>query len=256
MCRNLVLFAITASFTLSLAGCGGSLTTKELEEQNNELASQLAKADERIVQLEEGNATLSALLSEQQRLAMILDSEKSSRTQASSELRLQVRQYMQSELDRLKDFLLTSNLFDYVGGELIERGQLESEPVILVDLANPIPRKGTLTGVAGLFSAPSSFRVAVLRPVNGRYVVIWQSTLLEAARGEIKMRFPVSVGVESGDVIAYEFPETVGVSFDRGTGDMRLSKKGLALGATVSSDSLKEKNQKRAYSLGVFAILE
>ena len=233
------------------------MSVKTLEDKNRDLESQLLAVDRELDRLRLDNRLLKAELSEQKRLSEILDLEKSSRKQASHDLKMLIRQYMQRELDQLKDFLLQTDILDYVGSEQIARTEFDAAPAALVDLANPVPRRGTLTGFSAVLAAPTKVSVAVLRPLNGRYVVVWKSQEFEVNEtGAIRLSFPVSIGVEQGDVLAYEFSESVEVSFDRGTGDTRLFSKRFSLGDFISLADLKQKKEKRAYSLGVFAILE
>src|SRR5690606_11768928 len=120
-----------------------------------------------------------------------------SRIQESSVLRGQVRRFVQNQIDAYKDFLVQGGLLDYVGGELVERANVEQRPAFIVDLANPVPRPGTLTGVGAHFVQPGRFSVKVLRRVDQNLVVIWDSKPLTVTQPGInRINFAVGVGVE------------------------------------------------------------
>jgi len=87
-------------------------------------------------------------------------------------------------------------------------------------------------------------------------VVIWQSDSLQAPRaGVTRVNFPVSVGVEKGDFMAYYFHAAGLVSYDTGTGNTRYQDKPVALGELVKASRLDGEREKRAYSLGVYGLL-
>lgn len=245
------------SLAIVLAACQATPQVSELQNQNASLEKELAGAKQRIAQLQKQENALQGQVQELEQLASVLTNEKTSRVQESSELRAQVRRFVQQQIDDLKAFLVKGELLDYVGSALVERSQTEDKPLTLVDLAHPMPRAGSLTGVTGEFTAPTDVQLKVMRPVEDGFVVIWESSLLAVpAAGVTTVPLPVSVGVEPGDVVAYVFPEAPAVSFDRGTGDTRYTTKDLALGDMIRASSLSGEKQKRAYSLGVYAILD
>lgn len=245
------------SLCIALTGCEITPEVQELLDENAKLETGLSEAQQQINSLESEQDILAADNTELKRVMAILDTEKSSRVEESSGLRMQIRKFTQMQIDQLKEFLVQSNLLDYVGEELFDRTKIDATPAVLIDLANPIPRQGTLIGVSGHFSQTTDFFANILRPVSGRFVVIWQSPKITTeGRGYERFRFPLSVGIEKGDVIAYNFPTSVGVKYDHGTGQTLLSKRSFLLGASVDTSSLKYRDEKRAYSLGVNAILE
>ena len=73
--------------------------------------------------------------------------------------------------------------------------------------------------------------------------------------GRQRLEFPVTVGVEKGDVLAYHLAQPGMVGFDTGTGDTRYLDEDIAVGTTVKPSSLEGENDKRAYSVGVFGLL-
>lgn len=152
--------------------------------------------------------------------------------------------------------MVQGGLLDYVGGELVERSNIEEKPLLLVDLMNTIPGPGTLTGVGAHFVKPGTFTVKVLRPVDDKLVVIWDSNPLKVTTPGInRINFLVGVVVEKGDVIAYDFKSGVAVSFDEGTGDTRFLSGELKLGDATKASSLDGEKRRRAYSLGVYGLL-
>lgn len=240
-----------------LLSCQTSPNIQRLEMEKAEVEAELESARQQISSLESERRILAGDNAELKRVMAILDTEKSSRTQESTQLRMQVRKFTQAQIDNLKEFLVQSDLLDYIGEEIFDRTKMGAEPGVLVDFANPIPRNGSLIGVNGYFAQPTHFFVNVLRPLNDRYVVIWQSQVVEVNKlGYQRVRFPVSVGVEKGDVIAYDFPVSIGVKYDQGTGNTLMSKRSYPLGASIEAGSLKGEEERRAYSLGVIAILE
>src|SRR5690606_11769446 len=122
-------------------------------------------------------------------------------------------------IDAHRNFLIQGGLLDYVGGELVQRAKLDPNAIFLVDLANPMLRTGTLTGVGGYFAKPATFSVKILRQVEQNLVVIWDSKPLAVTRAGLnRIDFSVSVGIEQGDVIGYYLADPASVSFDEGTG--------------------------------------
>lgn len=243
-------------FALVLSACQTQPNSKQMQDQNMQLKADLERANNTIAQLQIQEGELRQNLAEKERVMDVLGTEKSSRVQESSELRGQVRLFVQNQIDAYKEFLVQGGLLDYVGGELVERANVELKPIFVVDLANPIPRAGTLTGVGAHFVQPGRFSVKVLRRVDQDLVVIWDSKPLVVTQAGInRINFPVSVGVEQGDLIGYYFDEGVAVSFDEGTGDTRFQSNEVGLGATVRIRALQGEKLHRAYSLGVYGLL-
>ncbi len=242
---------------LLLSACVVAPDVKVLQDEKASLEQQIASLNKRLAELEANNRVQQQTVAELNRVVGVLDTEKSSRVAESSSLRSQVRKFVQQQIDSLKEFLVLSDLLDYVGGELVERSQVEDKSLLLVDVANPIPRSGTLTGVSAHFVKPTPFVVKVMRRSEGQLVVVWQSSLIRVpATGMQRFNFPVTVGLEKNDVIAYFFPDTVGVSFDEGTSDVRYLNDDLGLGGNVKVSSLLGDTKKRAYSIGVYGLLD
>lgn len=242
---------------VQLIACQSTPEVAALSEKNADLQAQLASARQQISSFEAEQRIMAADNTELKRINAILDSEKTNRQEESAQLRLNVREFAQAQIDALKEFLVQSNLLDYIGEALLDRNHIDSAAGVLVDIANPIPRKGSMIGVNGHFAQATRFSVSILRPITDRYVVIWQSELVEFdGEGYQRQRFPVSVGVEKGDILAYDFPNAIGVKYDKGTGGTLVSPRSFVLGAAVDAGALQYAEEKRAYSLGVFAILD
>lgn len=260
--KKISLISIIAVSVL-LAACQQPANIKQMQMENDRLAQQLAETQSEVVALKNNEQLLQSDIDELNRVAAVLGTEKSSRAAESSELRGQVRKFVQQHIDALKKFLQEGNLLDYVGSELVVRANTNAvasiekpAPQLLVDFANPVPKAGTLTGVAGVATAPTDIFVKVLRQVDQSWVVIWSSPQLEFTKtGLNRANFPVGVGVEKGDIIAYYFPVAATISFDMGTGDVRASDEGIKIGGLLKESKLAGKNKRYSYSLGVFGLL-
>jgi hypothetical protein len=239
-----------------VSACQSPPNIQQLQNENNALQQQLSSSNQQVELLEADKEVLQNDMAELQRVMGVLGQEKSSRVTESTNLRGEVRQFVQLQMDSLKQFLLASDLLDYIGGETVARSKVDESPMLVVDLYNAVPRNGILTGLRGYFQRPGSLSVRVLRPVEDDLVVIWASRSIEVQeQGEQQLKFPVSVGVEKGDHLAYYFAEPGMVSFDTGTGDSRYLSSDKLVGNIVRPSSLKGANEKRAYSVGVFGLL-
>lgn len=241
---------------VALYGCQTPPDLQALQDKNGSLQQQLGTANKQIRQLETEQESLEQDIAELNRVVTVLGMEKSSRVTSSTNLRGQVRQFVQNQVDSLKAFLLASDLLDYVGGALVQRSSFDEEPVLVVDLVNRIPLNGSLMGIEGYFQAPGAISVKVLRPIDGSLVVIWDSQPLTVTEpGQQRISFPVSVGIEQGDYLAYFLNQPGLVGYDMGTGDSRFINEDMSVGTSIRKSSLIGKKEKRAYSLGVFGLL-
>jgi len=251
------LYLLAVSSLLMLSACQTPINTQELESRNQSLKTQVEVAQDKIRTLESERQQLQGALDESNRILKIIGKEKSSRFTQSTLLRSQVRQFAQDQIDVYKSFLVNNNLLDYVGGELVNRKQYDNRPIMLVDLKNTIPRPGVLTGIGAWFVKPTQMTVKVLRKIEDKLVVVWESRTLNISKtGMIKTRFKVTVGVEKGDVLGYYFPKAATVAFDKGTGNTRYLNQNLRPGSSISPSSLDGEEQQRAYSLGVYGLLK
>ncbi len=238
-----------------LAGCQTPPDVQQLQDQNDTLERQLAESNKQIDSLKADQTLLKQDKDELNRVIAVLGSEKSSRVEESTSLRGDVRQFAQQQIDHLKQFLLKSNLVDYIGGELVERKQRDSEPVLLVDRGHKIPRNGTLTGVNAFFAGPGSLTVKVLRPVKDDLVTVWESEpIVVRELGAQRINFSVSISVEQGDVMAY-YLEPGMVGYDTGTGEMGYRDEDVHVGGVLGDSSLLGEGEKRSYAIGVYGLL-
>lgn len=252
--KNKIAVALLA---IGLAGCQTPPDIKQLENEKAGLQSQLDEANSYITRLKSDKSSLETELAERDRVIGVLSGEKNSRVVTSTKLRGQVRHFVQDQVDLLKSFLLEGNLLDYVGGELVERTAVDEEPVLVVDMANAVPKDGSLTSVGGYFVRPGDLTVKVMRQVEDDFVVVWESDVQSIkSAGLQKVGFSVTVGVQKGDVMAYYLSQPGMVGFDSGTGDTRYLKEDISFGRTISVSSLMGEKQKRSYSLGVYGLLD
>lgn len=240
-----------------LSGCMADSNVKELQDTNAQLERELTAASDEISDLRVQEERLRSNISELERLAGILETEKSSRVQESSQLRQLVRGFIRDQIDAHRDFLLRGDLLDYVGSELVKRAhQGEEEGLLLLDLENPVPRSGTLTGFAGYFFQEGTVSLRVLRPLDDELVVIWTGPEMKVSEaGRVRMNLPASVGAEAGDIMGYHFSGPVAVSHDRGTGEVIRLREDLPLGAVIKRKNLPKQTEFRAYSIGTLGLL-
>lgn len=241
---------------VALYGCQTPPDLQILQDKNGSLQQQLGTANNQISELEAEKESLEDDIAELNRVVTVLGLEKSSRVTSSTNLRGQVREYVQNQIDSLKAFLLASDLLDYVGGALVQRSSFDEKPVLIVDLVNRIPLNGSLMGVEAYFQSPGAISVKILRPIDGSLVVIWDSQPLAVVEpGKQRLSFPVSVGVEQGDYAAYFLSQPGLVGYERGTGGSRYINEDMSVGTSIRKSSLIGKKEKRAYSMGVFGLL-
>lgn len=246
-----------------LSGCQAPASVTQMQAENASLERELAAAKDEITALKAHEKDLQSRVEELDRVAAVLDTEKTSRVAESSKLRRQIRQFVQRHIDALKAFMVEGNLLDYVGSALIERAHEHTpvnsealEPLLLVDFANPIPAAGVLTGVGGIATAATDIEVKVLRKIDQQWLVVWSSQPLSfALSGFNRESFRVNVGVEKGDLVAYYFPRSASISFDTGTGQTLFRRDDISIGGLLNVNSLDGQSQQRAYSLGVYGLL-
>jgi len=243
--------------TTLLIGCGSTNNNKSgLRDVATNLEGQLKIAKERNNVLQDENRVLKLKVNKLSGVVSVLDTEKNSRVKESSLLRNQVRKFVQREITGLKSFLVEGGLLDYIGGELVQRSNVEDSPMTIVDLNNRINSSGILTSIGAYVVKPSTVKVKILRYIESKLVVVWESSAIKMNLvGPNRHQFANSVSVEKGDVVAYEFHKNVGVGFSEGTADSRYSKKMLILGDSIHVNALLGAKSKRAYSIGVYGLL-
>lgn len=241
---------------LMLSACQTTGEMKKLQDSNRSLQTQLNAATSEIAALKQKEAALTNELNTTKQVLGVMGSEKQSRVQESSLLRQQTRNFMLSQVDSMRNFLMESNLNDYVGGEQVARKVTENGSVFLADFSHPIPKGGQLLGAHVFTTASCPISVRVMRKIEDEFVIIWQGPKMEAAKGANRLVFPVAVGVEAGDVAAYYFPEAQCIAFDKGTGDFRYLSNDNALGTAIRATRFDGAKEKRMYSIGVFGLLK
>jgi len=252
----MIKYTALAAIMVSLLGCQSPANVKDLQVDNARLQASLASAKQEIVALSGEKNKLQQDIVELNRVMGVLDIEKTSRVTESSSLRGHVRSFVQDQIDGLKDFMVMGDLLDYVGGELVARTNVNEKLVMIVDLAHPMPRDGVLTGVGGFWAKTGEIKVKVLRPVDDRLLVVWASKALRITElGRSTINFPVNVGAEKGDVMAYYLQEPSSVSYDAGTGNARYLNDDAVIGSMLRLKDLKGAKEQRAYSLGVYGLL-
>jgi len=255
MKQSYFLFAV-AMMSLLLSSCA-SQDVQVLQQKNADLEKQLSSANDQIEHLKNVESDLREKIGDLQHTTSVLTTEKTSRIEESSSLRGQVRKFVQNNIDNFKSFMVQGNLLDYVGSEMVGRAKQDKTPILLVDFANPMPTSGVITGVGGFFIQGGNVEVKVLHPVGSDYVVTWESKLLTVEHaGKQQIQFPLSVGVEEGDVIGYFFPQMPNVGYDSSTGETLFNNADIPLGGTVSKSTLSGAMERRAYSLGVYGLLD
>ena len=115
------------STVIMLAGCQAAPGVQQLQDQNSSLQNQLEESNRQNDTLAAEKALLVQKNTELNRVLAVLGQEKTSRADESTNLRGDVRVFVQEQVDNLKQFLLRSNLIDYIGGELVERQQRDTE---------------------------------------------------------------------------------------------------------------------------------
>ena len=246
-------------FCVVLFLTGGCATVPEkvkvLEAQTADLSLRLKESNAHLVTLEKENLELKAALQQQLNIAKALGKEKAVHLSTIGDLRQNIRTLLAAQMGFLREFSQKAELHDYVGGELIIRQYLEGNGLTLLDLKNTIPSGGSIFGTWGYFTSPCSYVVSILRKVNEKWFVVWQSDTVEVVKTNLQtFDFLAPVSVEKGDVMAYTFRGIVGVTFDRGTGETLYAEKALRTGGAVERSDFKGGGDKRTYSLGVVGI--
>ncbi|MFT5691026.1 MAG: hypothetical protein ACI92E_000351 [Oceanicoccus sp.] len=255
MLSSKIKLVLLLSFSVILWGCQAS-TSPKMQDEKASLQQQLKAMTAEVGSLSADRKLLQQDVAELNRIVGVLGEEKNSRVVESANVRGQVRQFVQTQIDSLKQFLLESHLLDYIGGELTQRSSLDKQPLLIVDLQHAIPENGSLTGVGAFFQGSGTISVKVLRPIENNYVVVWASPVLAVSEPGLQLlSFPVSVSVEKGDRLAYYLAQTEQVSFDTGTGDTRYVDGDLGIGAILNEVSMKGAKEKRSYSIGVYGLL-
>ena len=251
--RSVICIIVCTTF---LIGCGSTSNKGSTKDVISNLESQIKATQEKNNELEIENRIQKIEINKLSNVVSALDTEKNSRVKESSVLRSQVRQFVQREITGLKSFLVEGGLLDYIGGELVPRKNVDDTPKTIVDLHNRINSSGVLTSVGAYVVKPSTVKVKVLRYIENKLVVVWESNPIKMNLvGQNRHQFVDSVSVQKGDAIAYEFIKSVGIGYSEGTADSRYAEKPLMLGDSIHVNALLGAKAKRAYSIGVYGLL-
>jgi hypothetical protein len=251
--RSVISIIVCTTF---LIGCGSTSNKGSTKDVISNLESQINVSNKKNNELEVENRIQKIEIDKLSNVISALDTEKNSRVKESSVLRNQVRKFVQREITGLKKFLVEGGLLDYIGGELVPRNKVDDTPKTIIDLHNKISSPGVLTSVGAYVVKPSTVKVKVLRYIENKFFVVWESNSIRMNLvGLNRHQFVDSVSVEKGDFIAYEFINNVGVGFSEGTADSRYPEKPLKLGESVHFNELLGAKEKRAYSIGVYGLL-
>jgi len=241
-----------------LTGCtSASNKVKLIEEQNRNLTADLKTAHTQISALEKEKTDLISEIEVSKNVSVALKKEKGVRTKDLWSLRQDIRTFIKKQIVSLREFSKNQNFLDYLGGELIDREKIGGKNLTLIDVKNAMPSNGTMLGTRGFFTIPCSYHVLVLRQSGKGWFVVWESgTFMIEKAGLKQFEFKIPVSVNKGDIMGYVFENSVGVPYDLGTGNMMYTSEKLSMGNFILLSKLKDKSEKRAYSLGVLGIFE
>lgn len=239
-----------------LAGCAPpSEELLQLRHQNATLQTDLGHANDNIADLEQQRATLTGRVDELTRISGTLEKEKAVRVDEANDVRQQVRSFVRKQLAAFREFSMAEGFLDYRGGELIKRASSPADGLTLIDTQNLIDGDGTLYGIRGRFEQPGKVTLAVLRPMQERWVVVWTTEPVEVPQpGLQQFDFSLPVSVQAGDLLGYRFAKQTPVLCDQGTGGIVLLDDSLSVGqklTPVQPDS----QQGLACSIGVVGML-
>jgi len=232
-----------------LCGCTGTGSLADLQKRNEMLESKLQMEQKETARLERR-------VQELETVATTLGREKTLHIKDTANIRSHVRDFVQQQVEFLRDYSQNSELLDFVGGELISRSNTTGEDLLLIDLKNRLKKNMTIIG--GKLFVKKNTRVVfcLLRPQAGQETVIWMSKVFSFPNeGLFKVSFDSPVTALKEDVIAIYCPGMVGVPYDIGTGDTRTVRQPVDLGQKFTANSL-QSSEKRSYSFGVTGFFE
>lgn len=235
-----------------VTGCAGSNERLlQLQEENRQLQQQLTRAREDIETLTGEKTTLHDKVADLARVSGTLQREKRARVEEAEQLRRSIRQFVQLQMDALREFSLRQDFFDYIGAELVNRQHSGDENLTLVDSGNRLPGNGTLLAVRGYFIVPCRLRLLVLRSGEELWQVAQVSELLEVGEAGLKqIDLDVPMEVQAGDILGFAFSGPVGIPYDEKTGNTLLFSDPLKAGSRLHIPETKGSPRRRAYSIG------
>ena len=243
---------------LALTGCTTSrqLPVEKAALSKEALSKELVASREQVARLEARERELTENIAELDRLNALLEKEKGVRVEETADVRGETRSFVSRQLEDLSDFSHKKELFDYVGGELMDRSTLKGENLILIDLKNTMPSAGTLAGGRVFAKEKTGVQFCVLRARGKDLAVAWVSPVYSVPRGGLfNFTFDMPVPVEKGDRVGLFSPGAVKIPFDVGTGDTRMVD-GPPLPGQVIPAALFSEQTRRAYPFGVVGLLK
>lgn len=247
-------------FIVNIASCSTNEATRKIKLKNDLLQKEVLSYQGKVttyqgkvaaleLQLKDSEAKIEELNS----LSSDLSKEKVSRVEESNKLRAEVRQFIRREMDDFREFFKSSDIADYVGGELIDRSNISGSNLTIIDFSHTFPKKGRLLGAAVRVTQPTVFSVLVFRRIEKKLIVLWKSELFKVVDlGNSKVGFKLDVTVEKGDLLGFSFPENVGIPYNNKTGDTGIVEGQLESGKLIELSDIDYRNEKRSYSAGVY----
>lgn len=247
--RRVLLCCVLAGVLSGCSGSGDRLL--RLQEENRQLQGHLAQARQNIETLTEEKAVLNDKVADLTRVSGTLQREKRARVEEADQLRKSMRDFVQIQMDALREFSLRQDFYDYLGAELVNRQHSGDENLTLVDNRNRLSGDGTLLAVRGYFIVPCRLRLLVLRPGDAWCEVVQVSAPLEIAEPGLKqIDLAVPMTVREGDILGFAFAGPVGVPYDEKTGGTLLFSDPLKAGSRLQIPHDKGAPKRRAYSIG------
>ena len=241
---------------LALSGCATSKTVHQLSTEKETLSKELVASREKVTQMEARERELTDNIAELDRLNNLLEKEKGVRVEETADVRGETRTFVSRQLDDLSEFSHKKELFDYVGGELMDRSTLKGENLILIDMKHTMPSAGTLAGGRVFTKEKTGVQFCVLRPRGKDLGVAWVSPVYSVPRGGLfNFTFDMPVQVEKGDRVGLFSPDAVKVPFDVGTGDTRMVDGPPVPGHVIPAAKFSGQTR-RAYPFGVVGLLK
>jgi hypothetical protein len=248
-----------AVLMLAAAGLAGCATTDQqllqLRSENEKLKSEVSDQASEIASLAGKNQKLEEDLAYCSKRTDVLLKEKGARIEESAQTRKGVREFTDQVMSSLQTYFQKAEVVDYVGGELLERANVDAlKNMVLVDLGNTIRADGTVIGGRAYLTGPSRLQFCLVRGnENGaKYSVVAITPPIVAADAGVQAwSFEVPMAAKKGDLVAVYLPDDVSIPYDDAdTGHVVAVPGPVKLNGGIALKFGGAKN-KRAYSFGV-----
>lgn len=222
--------------------------------------SMLRQKDHQIKTQEEGIESLQSKITELGRRLNISAKEKGRSTERIKNIASAVREYLKKQMQENRNFLTDVALDDFIGNELVARGNSGGEGMFIIDTANPIPSGGQINGIGGYFLGPADITVKLLRPVGMDYIVTYNQQIHVDADspGTKTIDFDKPLIVKKDDLLAYYFPKNVNVPWDNNIGIKTyfpMPSDNYGQGSRITAGDIWRKDQdSRKYSLNYYGV--